>query len=88
MDQYSSGAAKGNGMTCDVPMASIMAGCSGGATSDDISTIASAVVSQDLLGIMIWYASVVNGFVYDEPSDASQHSDSVAAFALMFNPFN
>ena len=38
------------------------------------------MVDQDLLGIMVWYASVKNGFDYTPNWDASTHDDSIAGY--------
>ncbi len=46
----------------------------------DADTLASEVVRQDLLGIMVWFASVINGFVYDAGWDTSQDPASQEAY--------
>ncbi len=48
--------------------------------SSDIVTLANEVVRQDLLGIMVWYASVVDGLQYDLSWDTSLDEDSQEAF--------
>merc|ERR1712002_62009 len=58
----------------------IQLGCKGGASAGTITALAEAAVSQDLQGIMVWYASVVNGFHYSEIYDASTHEASTAAY--------
>ncbi len=64
----------------DVPYNSIMVGSKGISASADISTLADEVVRQDLLGIMVWYASVVDGLQYDTSWDTSMDADSQQAY--------
>merc|ERR1711970_1716363 len=64
----------------DVPRPVIQLGCKGGASAGTITALANAAVSQDLMGIMVWYASVINGFHYSEIYDASTHEASTAAY--------
>ena len=46
-----------------------------------------AAVDQDLLGIMVWYASVKNGFDYAPYWDASTHEDSISGYKAAFQLF-
>ena len=64
----------------DVPYEAIMLGCQGGAANNPIMKMANEVVRQDLLGIMVWFASVKNGLIYDESWDASLSVDSQESF--------
>ena len=48
----------------NVPSNGILLGCKGSASSRDILTLAEESVGQDLLGIMVWYVSVVDGLHY------------------------
>merc|ERR1712018_514273 len=50
----------------DVPWSSILVGCKGGESSTAILTLANEAVKQNLHGVMVWYASVINGFHYSE----------------------
>merc|ERR1712002_628357 len=59
-------------ITVNVPRDFIQLGCMGGASSSVINTLATEAVSGGLHGIMVWYASVVNGFTYSQRYDASQ----------------
>ena len=58
-------------MQVNVPRSSILVGCRGSASAEDINTLAEGVVGQDLLGIMVWYCSVQNGFQYEADWDCS-----------------
>merc|ERR1719369_1927228 len=58
----------------------IQLGCKGGSSAGTITTLANAAVEQNLQGIMVWYASVVNGFRYAEIYDASTHEESTKAY--------
>ena len=64
----------------DVPRDSILLGCKGAATSSTITTLANHAVSDGLFGIMVWYASVKNGFQYSNMWDASTHQASIDGF--------
>ena len=57
-----------------------MLGAKGASSSSAITSLAKAAVDQDLLGIMVWYASVRNGFDYTPVWDASTHEDSIAGY--------
>jgi len=57
-----------------------MLGVKGAASAADIAELASEVNRQDLLGIMVWYASVQNGFKYAVSWDASGSEDSETAY--------
>ena len=67
-------------ITVDVPYEAISLGCKGITSDGPIMEMANEVVRQDLLGIMVWYASVKNGPVYDASWDASQSEDSQASY--------
>jgi len=64
----------------DVPYEAILLGCKGSSPNDPIIQMANEVVRQDLLGIMVWFASVKNGLVYAESWDASQSLDSQTSY--------
>ena len=53
-----------------------MLGCKGSVGSNSILELAKEAVEQDLLGIMVWYASVPNGLQYAVSWDASLVEDS------------
>jgi len=64
----------------DVPRPVIQLGCKGGASGGTITALANAAVSQDLMGIMVWYSSVVNGFQYAKGFDANSNPSSPPAY--------
>jgi len=65
-----------------VPKNAILLGAQGNTDPSSISKLASEAVSQDLLGIMVWYSSVKNGFQYKPsgPWDASDSEGSIQAY--------
>jgi len=63
----------------NVPRSSILVGSRGSASAEDINTLAEGVVEQDLLGIMVWYCSVQNGFQYEADWDCSESEESQEA---------
>jgi len=64
----------------DVPSNCIQLGCKGGSSPSTIKALANAAVQQDLQGIMVWYASVVNGFHYAIGFDASNPEASAQGY--------
>ena len=67
-------------ITCNTPYHQILLGCKGSSGPSSIDTLASETLRQDLLGIMVWYASVQNGFQYEESWDASFSEKSQQAY--------
>ena len=67
-------------ITCNTPYHQILLGCKGSSGPSSIDTLASETLRQDLLGIMVWYASVQNGFQYEESWDASTNEKSQQAY--------
>lgn len=63
-----------------VPSEAILLGAKGSASSSALTTLANASIKDDLLGIMVWYASVKNGFHYAVSWDASIVEDSIAGY--------
>ena len=63
VDNYAHGSSQWEGfpIEVDVPKSSILLGCKGSAASGDIMTLARESVSQNLLGVMVWYCSVQVG---------------------------
>jgi len=59
----------------NAPSNTILLGAKGSSTYGTIETLAKAAVDKDLLGIMVWYSSVKNGFQYAVTWDA-QGSES------------
>lgn len=64
----------------DVPSDRILLGCKGASSSATINKLARKSVSQDLLGVMVWFCSVRGGLVYSEGWDCSDSQDSMAAY--------
>ena len=71
----------------NVPLNSILLGAKGQTNSGDLRTLATESVRQDLLGIMVWYASVKNGFQYASSWDASTNNDSIQGYREAMNLF-
>jgi len=65
-----------------VPKNAILLGAQGNTAAGSISKLANQAVSQDLLGIMVWYSSVKNGFQYKPsgPWDASDSEEAIGAY--------
>lgn len=72
-------------ITSNTPYHSILLGCKGSARPKTIEALAEEVLDKDLLGIMVWYASVKNGFQYDKGWDASTKKSSRNAFIAAKN---
>ncbi len=58
----------------------ILLGAKGSSSSATINALARAAVEDDLLGIMVWYASVKNGFHYAISWDASIVDDAIDGY--------
>ena len=67
-------------ITCNTPYNVVLVGCKGTNSAFDIETLANESLNQDLLGIMVWYASVIDGFQYAKDWDASFDDDSKSGF--------
>merc|ERR1712086_92583 len=67
-------------ITASAPTSAILLGAKGQSSFEDIETMANASVAQDLLGIMVWYASVKNGFDYSVTWDASTNTESIRGY--------
>merc|ERR1711935_132681 len=75
------------------PKKAILLGAQGNTGAGAISKMASAAVAEDMLGIMVWYSSVKNGFQYKPsgPWDASDSQEAIGAYkaaAELFKPHN
>jgi len=75
-------------MTCSAPKNTILLGAKGQSSSSNIIKLANEAVSQDLLGIMVWYASVKNGFDYSPVWDASTKDDSISGYKQAMTIFD
>merc|ERR1719205_329032 len=80
---------QGHPIPAAVPNNAILLGAKGVTSSSDIATLAQRSVSDDLLGIMVWYASVKNGFQYKQSQqwDASISEDSIRGFKAAMATF-
>ncbi len=89
VDNYAHGTDQWEGfpITVNVADQDIMVGCKGTETADNILALARESESRDLLGIMVWFASVRGGFQYEVSWDASEDAAAqqayVDALALM-----
>ena len=79
---YANGAGQWSGfpITASAPKNVILLGAKGQSSFKDIQTMATQSVEQDLLGIMVWYASIKNGFHYSVTWDASTNEDSIRGY--------
>jgi hypothetical protein len=87
---YANGAGQWQGFPIKVsaPTNTILLGAKGSSSSNTITQLAKAAVDQDLLGIMVWYASVKNGFDYAPFWDASTREDSIDGYKQAMRIFN
>ena len=64
----------------DVPTTQILVGSKGSSSSGDIMKLARESISQDLLGIMVWYCSLQDGLQYETSWDCSGSEESSRAY--------
>ena len=72
----------------NAPTDTILLGAKGASSGGSIRALAQAAVAQDLKGIMVWYASVKNGFHYAVSWDASIVEGSIAGYKAAMDIFN
>ena len=75
----------------NAPSSTILLGAKGASTYSTIEKLALAAVEKDLLGIMVWYSSVKNGFQYAVSWDAHLSESSQKGYNRameIFNPEN
>ena len=75
----------------NAPSNTILLGAKGSSTYGTIETLAQAAVDRDLLGIMVWYSSVKNGFQYAVSWDAHLSESSQKGYKRameIFRPDN
>ena len=86
---YVAGADQWEGFPVKVraPSNVILLGAKGSASSSAINQLAEAVVREDYLGIMVWYASVKNGFDYAPGWDASTSNDAISGYIRAMDRF-
>jgi len=87
---YAEGSSQWNGFPIhvDVPRPQILLGAKGTAGSSTVDKLAKESVSQDLLGIMVWFCSVRNGLVYGHGWDCQESQDSQDGFVAAMKYFN
>ena len=80
---------QGHPISAAVPNNAILLGAKGVTSSSAIQTLAQRCLQDDLLGIMVWYASVDNGFQYKHSDqwDASISDDSIAGYKAAMATF-
>ena len=72
---------------CRAPKNTILLGAKGSSSSSAIATLASEAIKNDYLGIMVWYASVKNGFDYAPGWDASTANDAINGYVAAMKRF-
>ena len=82
VDNYARGADQWVGfpIQVNVPRSAILVGCKGVTASQAVVSLAEESIRQDLLGVMVWYASVRDGFQYEVSWDTSTSPETQAAF--------
>ncbi len=90
VDNYVKGAQQWEGfpIRVNVPRSAILLGCKGVTSAQAISTLGDESINQNLLGVMVWYASVRNGFQYEISWDASTSAESQQAYVKVMSKFN
>jgi len=71
----------------NVPYNNILVGSKGGSSSGTIISLAEECLKTDLMGIMVWYASVRDGLVYAPEYDASAYPSSYDAYGKAYQMF-
>merc|ERR1719225_1873434 len=86
---YAAGADQWEGFPVKIraPSNVILLGAKGSASSSAINQLADAAVREDYLGIMVWYASVKNGFDYAPNWDASTSNDAISGYVSTMKKF-
>jgi len=74
-------------ITVNVPYNNILVGSKGGSSSGTIMSLAEQCLQRDLMGIMVWYASVRDGLVYAPEYDASAYPSSAEAYGKAYEMF-
>merc|ERR1712227_967368 len=74
-------------ITCRAPKNTILLGAKGSSSTSAIATLANAALKEDYLGIMVWYASVKNGFDYAPGWDASTSNDAINGYVSAMKQF-
>jgi hypothetical protein len=73
---------QGHPISASTPNNAILLGAKGVTSSSALVQLAQASVQKDLLGVMVWYASVENGFQYKQAAqwDATTSEDSIKGY--------
>jgi len=73
---------QGHPISASTPNNAILLGAKGVTSSSALVQLAQASMKDDLLGIMVWYASVDNGFQYKQAAqwDATTSQDSINGY--------
>jgi len=71
----------------NVPTNAVVVGSKGTSSSSVITSLANACVQQDLKGIMVWFASVRNGLIYQHAWDASGSPGSIEGYGKAMELF-
>ena len=74
-------------ITCRAPTNTILLGAKGATSAGAIATLAEAAIKNDYLGIMVWYASIKNGFDYAPGWDASTSNDAIKGYVAAMKRF-
>ena len=69
----------------NAPTDTILLGAKGSSSSSTLVKLAEESIRNDYRGIMVWYASVKNGFHYAVSWDASIVDDSIAGYKRAYN---
>ena len=90
VENYAHGSQQWEGfpVQVDVPYQAILLGCKGSSSGETVLKLAEEAVKQDLQGIMVWYASVANGFQYEVSWDASEDKESQRAYVEAMELFD
>merc|ERR1712079_823328 len=80
---------QGHPISAAVPNNAILLGAKGVTSSSAIKELARRSLADDLLGVMVWYASVENGFQYkhSEQWDATTSQDAITGFKAAMATF-
>merc|ERR1712183_666161 len=80
---------QGHPISAAVPNNAILLGAKGVTSSTAIQELARRCLADDLLGIMVWYASVENGFQYKHSDqwDATTKPDSINGYKAAMQMF-
>ena len=90
VENYAHGSSQWEGfpIRVDVPYSSILLGCKGSSSANDISTLASEALRQDLLGIMVWFVSAVDGLQYEQSWDPVNSIEAQNAYVQAMLEFD